>query len=169
MSKKYKKDTLACYKTCCHYCVHRRKSKRKEVKGIPQNMYECNLENHFVCEVEKRGSDACVEAECAVCDNFKRKKIVKRPSQLPKKAVGLEIARDILLIVGIDIPATVLRALRREEVERAVNWASRLHLNASDNPEVKVPKKPKWLDDYEEMFDKDSHGLPFEGKDEQDA
>jgi len=55
---------------------------------------------------------------------------------------------DILSLVDMDIPLEIIETWTDEDFSSALNWASSVHLRASDNYDVKVPKMPKFLKPY---------------------
>jgi hypothetical protein len=52
--------------------------------------------------------------------------------------------RDVLLLVGLRMPLVTLRKWPRRDLHRALLWAGREHLHASDNPVRRLPR-PSFL------------------------
>lgn len=63
--------------------------------------------------------------------------------------VNAEICHIALHLVGnIALPAREeVAGWTQSQLDRAYDWAMRLHLNASDNDDVIVPPRPDWLHD----------------------
>jgi hypothetical protein len=57
--------------------------------------------------------------------------------------------RDLLTMVSVDCPVDVLKARTDLERAQAEEWACQVHLSASDNPFMRIPPKPAWLDPYD--------------------
>lgn len=51
------------------------------------------------------------------------------------------IAMDILALVGHKVTKSEVRIWTNERYDKIVDWASKVYLDASDNP-VRVPEKP---------------------------
>lgn len=71
----------------------------------------------------------------------------------PCGGVTLFIVNDALALVGAKIRAHASPS--RLELEVAYDWAARTHLRASDNPRVKVPPMPLYLEMSVPDFEKD--------------
>jgi hypothetical protein len=56
--------------------------------------------------------------------------------------------RDVLLLVGLNVPVDLIAVQTPGDRERAVEWAGREHLGASDNPVRRKPK-PEWISLFE--------------------
>jgi hypothetical protein len=56
----------------------------------------------------------------------------------------LEIVEILLLCIGEEIPVKKRRSWKQKQRNEVAEWASKLHLRASDNL-VRVPPKPKFL------------------------
>lgn len=56
--------------------------------------------------------------------------------------------RDVLLLVGLNVPVEVIAAQTPQDRERTVEWAAKEHLRASDNPVRRKPK-PDWVSLFE--------------------
>lgn len=66
---------------------------------------------------------------------------------LSEREKELRVIRDILSLVDVEVPLTVLRSKRVPDLGRAAAWAGRAHLRASDNV-VRVPPRPPWLEPF---------------------
>lgn len=60
-----------------------------------------------------------------------------------------EIVRDLLLLVGIDVPIEIVAAQTPGARVQAARRAAAEHLRASDNHGVKIPPKPGWVRTFE--------------------
>jgi hypothetical protein len=58
--------------------------------------------------------------------------------------------RDFLSMVSIDVPQEVLEQRTPLERAQAEEWASQVHLKASDNSHIRIPPRPEWLAPYEQ-------------------
>lgn len=55
------------------------------------------------------------------------------------------VLSDILLLVNVTVSASEIATWSAEQVQAAADWASAVHLSASDNDDVVVPPKPEFL------------------------
>lgn len=58
-------------------------------------------------------------------------------------------AQDVIALAGLVVPVEDIKKWSQEEIDRAVEWAGAVHLDASDN-DVDVPPKPEFLNNYPE-------------------
>jgi len=58
------------------------------------------------------------------------------------------VLSDLLLLVGVDCPADAIEDWTPGQIEQAREWAASVHLQASDNDDVEVPARPKFLTGY---------------------
>jgi hypothetical protein len=59
----------------------------------------------------------------------------------------VRVTRDLLMLVGLEVPLTHILRWTAKQREQAEEWASKSHLRASDNI-VRVPVKPAFLNRY---------------------
>ena len=55
---------------------------------------------------------------------------------------------DILSLVSVVVTEEIVSTWTDEQCEQAETWACKLHLKASDNKYIRVPKKPEFLEQY---------------------
>lgn len=86
------------------------------------------------------------------CGEFGAGPVQEAPGkELVLADVEPDIVRDILLLV-MDHPPTIeiIEGWTIGEKNRAIDWASSVHLRASDNDDIEVPGKPEVLVTWEE-------------------
>lgn len=64
------------------------------------------------------------------------------------KNIDISITRDLLLLIGYDVPLKVLKSWSKERLLTLEKYAGAVHLRASDNP-VKIPPLPSCIEKYE--------------------
>lgn len=69
-----------------------------------------------------------------------------------KSKKSLRITRDIIGLVGYDVPLVVLTSWPDDLINQAEKWAVKSHLKASDN-NVRVPKFPMFLEGFERKLE----------------
>lgn len=62
--------------------------------------------------------------------------------------ITADVLSDLLSLVGVDCPVEAISDWTFEQMEQAREWAAGVHLQASDNDEVEVPLRPKFLAGY---------------------
>jgi hypothetical protein len=55
---------------------------------------------------------------------------------------------DILSLVSVVVTEEVVSTWTDVQYDQAETWACKLHLKASDNKYIRVPKKPVFLEQY---------------------
>lgn len=70
-----------------------------------------------------------------------------REAMDPNETLSDELLRDLLLLVGYNIPPTVISGWLTGQREAAEKWASAAHLHASDQ-DVEVPDFPEFLEEF---------------------
>jgi hypothetical protein len=88
---------------------------------------------------------------CLLSPNTFLEDLGKPPAvEVPDEAVTV----SILSLVGVTVDEAVAAGWSGEQRLRAVDWAGAIHLQASDNDDVEMPKMPEFLKQYQ--------GNPFE-------
>lgn len=80
---------------------------------------------------------------CRRCEETANFRSIRRGSTHPC-FFPADIIETALLCVGIEIPKAILNSWTNHQTEQAFNWASRLHLAASDN-NIRIPPKPDFI------------------------
>ncbi|WP_156948869.1 hypothetical protein [Bradyrhizobium sp. WSM1417] len=71
--------------------------------------------------------------------------------------VDAEICFNSLLLVGdTDVTEELVATWTQEQMDRAYDWAMRVHLHASDNPGVLVPARPDFILNFARAASTDS-------------
>ncbi|MCK1676597.1 hypothetical protein [Bradyrhizobium sp. 150] len=71
--------------------------------------------------------------------------------------VDAEICFNSLLLIGdVDVTEELVASWTQDQMDRAYDWAMRVHLHASDNPDVFVPERPDFFPRFARTASADS-------------
>lgn len=90
-----------------------------------------------------------IMAGALIAGEIDRMRRVWKAVQLDEALPKAEEARDILSLVGVEVSVDDILLWTTPQYHSAVDWASRMHLAASDNDDVEVPVMPEFLVDLE--------------------
>jgi hypothetical protein len=82
---------------------------------------------------------------CRRCGILGKEKLIRRGGYLRCPGIPVDVLDTILLCIDIEVPKDVISEWDEKERDEVMNWAGKVHLQASDN-NVMIPAVPHFLD-----------------------